>query len=77
MMKSLIRVVVVLAAATSGTILVLIAFALRGVTVFDVQLGDRYVVVSTTYVLPWLVFTGCILIVMAKYLRRRYERRGV
>ena len=61
-MKWLLRAVVVLAIATFGTILVLGSMALHGVRVFDVQFGARYIVVSISHVLPWLVLTDCIVI---------------
>jgi hypothetical protein len=72
-MKWLIRAVVTLATATTfATILVLGGIALHGVTIFDVQFGDRYIVVSTAHVLAWLVFADCIVVAIAIYLRRSH-----
>ena len=76
-MKWLIRAVVVLATATFGTILVLGGIALHGVTSFDFQFGARYIVVSISHVLPWLVFADCIVIAIAIYLRRSHARGDV
>ena len=76
-MKWFIRAVVVLATATFGTILVLGGIALHGVTSFDVQFGARYIVVSISHVLPWLVFADCIVIAIAIYLRRSHAEGDV
>ena len=76
-MKWLIRAVVVLATATFGTILVLGGIALYGVTIFDVQFGARYIVVSISHVLPWLVFADCIVVAIAIYVRRSHAGEDV
>ena len=72
-MKWLIRAVVVLATAIFAAIVVLSGIALQGTTIFDLQFGALYIVVSIYQVLAWLAFADCVVIVVAIYLRRRHE----
>jgi len=68
-MKWLIRAVVLLATAIFATILVLGGIALHGTTIFDLQFGARYIVVSIYQALTWLA-VDCVVIAAAIYLRR-------
>ena len=69
-MKWLIRGVVLLVTAIFATILVLGGIALHGTTIFDLQFGARYIVVSIYQVLTWLAAVDCVVIAAAIYLRR-------
>ena len=50
----------VLATAVFATTLIVGGIALHGATIFDLQFGARYIVVSINQVLLWLAFGDCV-----------------
>ena len=65
-----------MATAILAGIIMLSGIAFRGVTAFDIQFQDRYIVVRTYEALLLLLVGEFLALATAVYLRRRHQTRG-